>query len=89
MGKTNNAPVKVLRVGALKASIWKNEADRKTFFNVTFIRSYKPENGDWKESDSYGHSDLLELEKLTGLAWRWIHAEREKERDAAKQEAGR
>lgn len=64
---SSNPPVETLRMGALKAAIWKNTADKKTFFNVTFSRSYKVGN-DWKDVDSFGRDDLLPLAKLADIA---------------------
>ena len=62
-----NKPVETLRMGALKASIWKNESEGQAFYNVTFSRSYK-KGEEWHESDSYGRDDLLPLAKLADMA---------------------
>lgn len=79
------APVKTLRMGALKAAIWANSTDKGTFHSVTFSRSYKV-GEDWKESDSYGADDLLALAKLADLAHTQIFKLRE---EAKKSEGGK
>lgn len=64
-----NKPADTLRMGALKATIWRNSGkDGATFYNVVFSRSYKDAQDQWKESDSFGFDDLLSLSKLADLA---------------------
>ncbi len=64
-------PAHRLRDGAIEVSIWKNEGQAGSFYSVTHRRSYK-QGDEWKESDSYGHDDLLTLAKLLDLAHTWI-----------------
>lgn len=60
-------PVSEVRIGHIKAAIWKNETDAGTFFNVTLSRIYK--DGDsWKSSDSLGRDDLLLAAKVLSAA---------------------
>ncbi len=45
-------PVAQVRIGSIKAAIWKNENGNGTRYNVTFQRLYK--DGDqWKSSESF------------------------------------
>jgi hypothetical protein len=62
-----NKPVETIRYGAISASIWKNETDNGTWFNVTFSRSYK-DGKEWKHADSFGRDDLLTLAKVANEA---------------------
>ena len=63
----NAKPVAEVRVGAIKAAIWKNEAGNSTRHNVTFQRLYK--DGDqWKTTQSFGRDELLTLAKVADLA---------------------
>jgi hypothetical protein len=78
-----NKPVRTLRMGALKASIWANESDNRKFYNVTFSRSWRDEKKEWHESDSYGADDLLPLAKLADLAHTQIFKLREEDKKAA------
>jgi hypothetical protein len=60
-------PVSEVRIGHIKAAIWKNETENGTFFNVTLSRLYK--DGDsWKSSDSFGRDDLLLAAKVLSAA---------------------
>ena len=50
----NAKPVAEVRIGAIKAAIWKNEAGASTRHNVTFQRIYKDGDDGWKTSQSFG-----------------------------------
>jgi hypothetical protein len=78
----NAKPIHEIRLGAIKAAVWKNETDTGTRFNVKLSRIYK--DGDtWKSTDSFGRDDLLPLAKVSDLAHSWIH-QREQEEAAGK-----
>lgn len=62
------APVAKVSVGLQTASIWKNEGEGRTFYNVTFDRRYRDGKGEWKSTSSYGRDDLLSHAKLADLA---------------------
>jgi hypothetical protein len=49
----NAKPVAEVRIGAIKAAIWKIEAVASTRHHVTFRRIYK-DGDDWKASQSFG-----------------------------------
>ncbi|MDO8539502.1 MAG: hypothetical protein Q7S40_03615 [Opitutaceae bacterium] len=66
------APVKTLRLGRIKAAIWENNADQRTFYNVTFARTYMDEEKKFHDSDSFGRDDLLLLGKLADQAHSFI-----------------
>lgn len=68
---TANKPAHEVRLGRIRAAIWANEADGVTRYNATFSRLYKDE-GDWKDSASFGREDLLLLAKVSDLAHSWI-----------------
>jgi hypothetical protein len=65
-------PAHEVRLGRIKATIWANQADNGTWFNVTLSRSYKDGN-DWKSSNSFGRDELLVVAKVADLAHSWIH----------------
>ncbi len=71
-------PVHEIRLGRVKAAIWRNEGEYGTRHNVTFSRIYKTEEG-WETSASFGRDDLPLVEKVADLALLWIyeHAERD------------
>ena len=66
------APVKTLRLGRIKAAVWENSADQRTFFNVTFARTYMDEEKKFHDSDSFGRDDLLLLSKIADQAHTFI-----------------
>ena len=63
-----NRPVDDVRIGRVKATIWRNETeDGKTSFNTVFGRLYK--DGDaWQSTPSFGRNDLLLVAKVADLA---------------------
>ena len=65
--ETKNPPVAKVRVDLINASIWKNQTDKGTFYNVTFENRYRDAEGNWKSGHSYGIDDLLPLAKLIDL----------------------
>ncbi len=66
------APVKTLRLGRIKAAIWENNADQRTFYNVTFARTYMDEAKQFHDTDSFGRDDLLLLGKLADQAHTFV-----------------
>ena len=67
----SDQPAKRFRIGNVQATIWENGNGDRTFYNVTFVRSYK-DDGEWKESNSYGHAELLNLAKVSARCEAWI-----------------
>ena len=66
MAKKRNKvqPVEEVRLGSIKAAIWRNEGDNGPRFNVTFQRLYRTEEGNWQSTASFGRDDLLVLMKV-------------------------
>ncbi len=66
MAKKQNKvqPVEEIRIGSIKAAIWRNEGDNGPRFNVTFQRLYRTEEGKWLSTTSFGRDDLLVLQKV-------------------------
>ncbi len=71
---TTNRPTHEIRLGALKASIWRNETENGPRFNTTFVRIYR-DGEQWKTTDSFGRDELLPLAKLADLSHTWIYAQ--------------
>ncbi len=64
-------PVHEVRIGFIKASVWKNQTRSGERHNVTVSRIYR--NGDvWKESTHFGRDDLLPLAKVVDMVHSWI-----------------
>ena len=84
MPKPKEKPANEIRIGAIKAAIWKNDTAGGVRYNVTFSRIYKDKDDDqWKSTDSFGRDDLLVLVKVADTAHTWIHQQaQEREADA-------
>ena len=63
----NQKPVDEIRIGRVKATIWRNGTDERPRHNVTFGRLYK-EADQWKTTHSFGRNDLLVLRKVAAFA---------------------
>ena len=64
----NQKPVDEIRIGRVKATIWRNGTEEQPRHNVTFSRLYKDDAGEWKSTQSFGRNDLLVLAKVADLA---------------------
>ena len=62
--QTQLHPVAEVRIGSVKAAIWRNEGESGPRFNVTFQRLYRTEEGKWQSTYSFGRDDLLVLMKV-------------------------
>jgi len=65
-------PAHEVRLGRIKATIWGNQNDNGTWYNVTLSRSYK-DGEEWKSSSSFGRDELLTIAKAADMANTWIH----------------
>ena len=64
----NQRPTATVRIGAVKAAIWENQAGERTRYNVTFSKRYRDAEGQWKTTHSFGRNDLLVLAKVADQA---------------------
>jgi hypothetical protein len=64
-------PAHKIRSGAITITIWKNDSGKSAWYSVTPSRNYKDADA-WKETDSFGVDDLMNLAKLCDLAPTWI-----------------
>ena len=64
----NQKPHDEVRIGAVKAAIWQNQAGDRTRYNVTISKSYRDADGQWKTTQSFGRNDLLVLAKVADRA---------------------
>ena len=61
-------PVEEVRIGSIKAAIWRNEGEGGPRFNVTLQRLYRTEDGKWQSTASFGRDDLLVVMKVADAA---------------------
>lgn len=65
---TKNPPIVVLRDGALKVTIWANEAENGSYLSSAFARTYT-KDGQPKDAHTFGRNDLLPLAELARRAY--------------------
>ena len=71
MAKEKRKPSHEVRLGSIKAAVWRNETESGVRYNVTVSRIYK-DGEEWKSTDSFGRDDLLLLAKVADHAHTWI-----------------
>jgi len=86
MKTTPARPTHEIRLGAIKAAVWRNETETGTRFNVKFSRVYKEEDA-WKSTESFGVGDLLLLSKVADQTHSWIHQQEQNEPGSKQQPA--
>ena len=69
--QSKKRPVHEVRIGPVKAAIWRNEGSSGPWHNVTFERIYK-DGEDWKSTSSFGRDELLVVAKVADLAHTWM-----------------
>lgn len=74
--QSSNAPVDVIRDGALKATIWKNNGENGEFFSTTLSKTFE-QNGALQDGHSFTSGDLLRISELSRRAYACIGGLRE------------
>lgn len=70
---SKNKPVYEIRIGCIKAVIWKNRVvDSGIMYNVVPVRIYRDDKGDWHDTHSLRRDDLLTARKVLDIAHSWI-----------------
>ena len=78
----NHKPIDEVRIGRVKATIWKNGTEDAPRYNVTFSRLYK-DSDQWQSTPSFGRNDLLTLAKVADLAHTRIYSLPQEQPDEA------
>ena len=81
-------PIHEVRLGSIKAAVWKNDTEKGVRYNTTFSRIYR-DGDEWKSTDSFGRDDLLVLAKVSDLAHSWIHEQGQEEQEEKSKPSGR
>ena len=85
-----NRPAETLREGPLKAAIWRNEGENGAYHSVTLARTYKDQNGDLRDTNSFRSKDMLSLSELTRRAHHYAHdLDREAFKEQRREKNGR
>lgn len=69
---SSDRPAHEIRMGRIKAAIWRNQNDSGTWFSVTITRIYKTDSG-WETSSSFSRDELPLVSKVADLAHTWIY----------------
>ena len=67
-------PIHEVRLGFIKAAVWKYDNETGIRYNVTFQRIYK-DGENWRTTESFGRDDLLLLSKVADETHSWIFAQ--------------
>lgn len=68
---SRKGPIHQIRIGLIKAAIWRNKTKVGDRCSVSIVRLFK--NGDvWKESTRFGRDDLLVVAKVADMAHTWV-----------------
>lgn len=64
-------PIHEIRVGRVRASIWRNANDNGGWFSVQVTRHYR--DGEvWKTTSSFSRDDMPLVSKAAEMAYAWI-----------------
>ena len=66
---TTQKPEMILNDGAIKATIWKREGPKGSFYTTAFAKIYRDEKGDYQNSQSFSGADLLKISELAKQAY--------------------
>jgi hypothetical protein len=71
-----NKPEQKFKVGCVSAAIWSNEIEtdggKKEIKSVSFERSYKDKDGNWKSTNSLNTNDLPKAMVVLGKAYEYL-----------------
>ncbi len=77
MENEKKLPEKKFRAGAIAATIWQNECQRKdgtpaVFNTISFERGYKDKEGNWKSTSSLRVADIPRAVVVLNKAYEYI-----------------
>ena len=76
-----NRPVHEIRLGKVKAAIWKNETDAGIRYSVSIVRIFKTDEG-WDSSPTFGRDELPLVAKVADMVHTWIYQQNERVENA-------
>jgi hypothetical protein len=84
-----NRPVHTLRHRSIKAAVWRNQTEKGPMFNVTVVRSFRDDAGQWRDSHSIGYDDLMNVAALMYEAHAYISSVLAEQTTAGRSGGGR
>jgi hypothetical protein len=82
-GTMSKKPAHEIRLGKIRAAIWRNGENGKSWFSVTLSKIYTDADGKWKDTTSFHRDDLPLLCKVVDLAHSWCFDSRAEEAENA------
>jgi hypothetical protein len=70
-GTMSKKPLKEIRLGKVRAAVWQNGENGKSWYSVTLSKIYTDADGKWKDTSSFHRDDLPLLCKVADLAHSW------------------
>jgi len=71
--EARRGPAKQFRIDDVSASVFARERNGRTFHSVSFTRSYKDRDGQWRYTKNFDVEDLGKVVTVTQQAAEWIH----------------
>ena len=72
----NTAPIKVIRVGTISASVWRNEVEKNgatvVRHSVRIQKRFRQDDGEWKNTDYFFPEDLPKLQLVAAKAFEFV-----------------
>ena len=72
-----NRPIHEIRLGKVKAAIWRNETDSGVRYSVALVRIFRTDNG-WESSPSFGRDELPLVAKVADRVHSWIYEQNDR-----------
>lgn len=70
----NTKPINTIREGSLKATIWRNPSEKGDYYSVQITRTWRDDQGNYHDSDSFTGTQLLRVARLANIAYSEIVA---------------
>ena len=74
--QTSTAPIKVIRVGGISASVWKDDVEKDgatvVRHSVRIQKRFRQDDGEWKNTDYFFPEELPRLQLVTAKAFEYI-----------------
>lgn len=80
---TRDKPAHELRMGSIRATIWRNDSENGVRFNTQLSRIYR-DGEEWKTTDSFSRDDLLVVSKVSDHAHTWICEQQQQETERSR-----
>jgi hypothetical protein len=72
-----NRPIHEIRLGKVKAAIWRNETDSGVRYSVALVRIFRTDNG-WESSPSFGRDELPLVARVADRVHSWIYEQNDR-----------